>query len=337
MKTSIDISVVIPVYKVEKYIERCARSLFEQTLNEGIEFIFIDDCTPDRSIEIIEKILTEYPNRTDQVRIIRHKENLGLPDARYTGWMAAKGEYIANCDSDDWYDINAFETLLKHTHNGEIDIVSYDWIMEFPDKSVVTPFSADLPIEESLNILLNPRNNKISVSLCGRIYKSNLIKRYGLRADRGMTAYEDLVVVYKLYYYASTCLHINIPMYHYNQTDSSSMSNIVSSSKIESSIHAIDMIDKFLSKKRDTRFDENLRKMKLCVKMPYISNPILYDNKRWRSVFSNLYWKDYESRWLKISLFLENHNLSFLNRLYIIFATAFIRKYKKIKGLRREM
>ena len=63
------ISVVIPVYRVEDYIERCARRLFEQTLDD-IEFIFIDDCTPDRSIVLLKKILDEYPFRKEQVVIL---------------------------------------------------------------------------------------------------------------------------------------------------------------------------------------------------------------------------------------------------------------------------
>ena len=62
------VSVVIPVYGVEKYIERCARSLFEQTY-DNIEYIFVDDCTKDRSIEILQKVLEDYPNRKNQVKI----------------------------------------------------------------------------------------------------------------------------------------------------------------------------------------------------------------------------------------------------------------------------
>ena len=78
------VSVCIPVYGVEKYIERCARSLFEQTMKDDIEFIFVDDCTPDKSIEILQKVLEEYPERKNQVKIIRHETNKGLTGARNT-------------------------------------------------------------------------------------------------------------------------------------------------------------------------------------------------------------------------------------------------------------
>lgn len=89
------VSVIVPVYKVEKYIERCARSLFNQTLDD-IEYIFVDDCSPDRSIEILNQVIGDYPRRKDQVQIIHHASNQGLALARQTGLKAATGEYIAH-------------------------------------------------------------------------------------------------------------------------------------------------------------------------------------------------------------------------------------------------
>ena len=105
------ISVIIPVYNVEKYIERCVRSLFEQTLGE-IEYIFVDDCTPDGSIAILRRIIEDYPERKPFVSIISHEQNKGLAIARRTGVNAACGEYVAFCDSDDWVDTNMYEKLL---------------------------------------------------------------------------------------------------------------------------------------------------------------------------------------------------------------------------------
>ena len=79
------VSVVIPVYGVEKYIERCARSLFEQTLDD-IEYIFVNDCTKDRSIDILNEVINDYPARKQQVRIVHHEENKGSALARLSGW-----------------------------------------------------------------------------------------------------------------------------------------------------------------------------------------------------------------------------------------------------------
>ena len=120
------VSVIIPVYGVEKYIERCARSLFEQTL-EDIEFIFVDDCTPDSSINILECIIDQYPNRKDQIRIVRHEKNAGLPIARQTGIKNATGDYIAHCDSDDWVDTDMYRVMFEKASEEQADMVVCDY------------------------------------------------------------------------------------------------------------------------------------------------------------------------------------------------------------------
>lgn len=119
------VSVVIPVYGVEKYIERCARSLFEQTLDD-IEYIFVNDCTKDRSIDILNEVINDYPARKQQIRIVHHEKNKGLPFARQSGWQVATGEYVANCDSDDWVDLNLYEMMYKEAIEKNADIVVSD-------------------------------------------------------------------------------------------------------------------------------------------------------------------------------------------------------------------
>lgn len=95
------VSIIIPIYGVELFIERCAISLFEQTLDD-IEYIFVDDCTMDKSVQILQGIIAKYPQRKDNVFIIRHERNKGLASARKTGLKFVHGEYVAHCDSDDW-------------------------------------------------------------------------------------------------------------------------------------------------------------------------------------------------------------------------------------------
>lgn len=103
------VSVIIPVYKVEKFVERCVRSLMEQTM-DGIEYIFVDDASPDDSILILHKVLVDYPERSERVKILVHSENKGLPAARNTGLAVAKGEYVFHCDSDDFVEKDLLST-----------------------------------------------------------------------------------------------------------------------------------------------------------------------------------------------------------------------------------
>ena len=120
------VSIIIPVYGVEKYIERCARSLFEQTLDD-IEFIFVDDCTPDRSIEILRSIIEEYRLRFAEkkyaVRIVKMPTNSGLAAVRRQAIQLATGDYIIHCDSDDWVDVTMYEKMYNKAIEEEADMV----------------------------------------------------------------------------------------------------------------------------------------------------------------------------------------------------------------------
>lgn len=126
------VSVIVPVYGVEKYIERCARSLFEQTLDD-IELIFVDDCTPDRSIEIlkaeIEKFRLRFEEKKYDVRIERMPTNSGLAAVRRHGIQLATGDYIINCDSDDWVDVTMYEKMYHHAIQHNSDLVICDYII----------------------------------------------------------------------------------------------------------------------------------------------------------------------------------------------------------------
>ena len=127
----IKVSVIIPIYGVEDYIERCARTLFGQTMRSGIEYIFVDDCTPDRSVEIIQETLKEYPERAEQVTILTHSVNKGLAATRKTGVRAARGEYIIHCDSDDWVEPEMYQLMYEEANRTHADMVVCAYINEY--------------------------------------------------------------------------------------------------------------------------------------------------------------------------------------------------------------
>lgn len=126
------VSVVVPVYNVEKYIERCARSLFEQTLDD-IEYVFIDDCSQDKSIEILKSIVEEYKLRfvkeNKVVRIEFMPTNSGLPAVRRHGIQLCTGDYIIHCDSDDWVNIEMYENMYRKAVDEKSDVVICDYIV----------------------------------------------------------------------------------------------------------------------------------------------------------------------------------------------------------------
>ena len=116
------VSVIIPIYKVEKYIERCAISLLEQTLPD-IEIIFVDDCSPDDSMRLLDSVLLKYSDLFPNIKIIHHEVNSGSAVARITGIKAAEGEYIAFCDSDDWVDKEMYAYLYSGAQASGADMV----------------------------------------------------------------------------------------------------------------------------------------------------------------------------------------------------------------------
>src|SRR5574344_2358361 len=113
------VSIIIPIYNVEKYIEKCARSLFEQT-EEDLEFIFVNDCTRDCSMQILNEVIKDYPSRKNQIKIITNEINQGLPFTHQRGQKEATGEYIIHCDSDDWVDINMYRMLYEKAKAEEL-------------------------------------------------------------------------------------------------------------------------------------------------------------------------------------------------------------------------
>ena len=119
MKTQPPVSVIVPVYAVEAYIAQCAESLMVQTY-PAIEFIFVNDGTPDRSMEVLDAVLKRYPQRT--VKIV-NEENAGLPHARAAGLKVATGEYILHVDSDDWVEPDEVERLVARAEETGADLV----------------------------------------------------------------------------------------------------------------------------------------------------------------------------------------------------------------------
>lgn len=120
------ISVVVPVYNMEKYLSRCLDSILQQTY-ENLEIIIVDDCSIDQSAKLIE----QYMDQDDRIKRVTHKENRGLFQARISGADIASGKYLAFVDSDDYLSIDWFRTLLKKAETAQADIVVGEWCFDY--------------------------------------------------------------------------------------------------------------------------------------------------------------------------------------------------------------
>ena len=207
------VSIIVAVYKVEAYIEQCARSLFEQTL-EDMEFIFVDDATPDKSVDIIKRVLEDYPHRKGQVKIMRHEHNLDVSQTRKDGLDAATGEYFIYVDSDDWVEPNYAELLYTKAQETGADIVVCDFYFYKNEKvEVITA----LPDEEgdTGERLRDDTLNRFSwPNLWIRLFRRSLLVDNNITWPKyGMA--EDVVITSQATYYANKLAYLRSPLYHY--------------------------------------------------------------------------------------------------------------------------
>ena len=224
------VSVCIPVYGVEKYIERCARSLFEQTMKDGIEFIFVNDCTKDKSIEILEQVLGEYPERKEQVKIIHHEKNKGLVAARKTGLAHATGDYIIHCDSDDWVDLNLYETMYNKAVEVNADVVCCPFLQFFSAEKtkVIKPYitgSCIEYIEKNFYFHLN--------SLCSKLYKKKNVHDETIICPNYIWMGEDLLRNIQMLLKSESIAFVSDVFYFYNCSNLGSMTATFSKKHFE--------------------------------------------------------------------------------------------------------
>ncbi len=212
------VSIVIPTYKVEKYIERCARSLFEQTL-DSIEYVFVDDCSPDNSIAVMQKVLEEYPQRKDQVKVIRHEVNQGVGAARNHGVAACTGDYIIHCDPDDWVDLNMYEAMYNKAIETNADMVCCAYIKE-QDAGIYIKIVAP---ENFSNVDTYIKNNfcKHLNSLCSKLYKREIAQDQTLYTPDHICMGEDFLRNLQMLVKCQRIAYVENSRYHYRTNDES--------------------------------------------------------------------------------------------------------------------
>lgn len=209
----VKVSIIVPVYRVAKYVEQCARSLFEQTLRE-IEIIFVDDCSPDNSIQIIQNVLESYPERKPQVRILRNSQNRGLAYTRKVGIMAAQGDYFLNVDSDDYVETDMAEELYNEAVRSNADIVVCNAFLHDGDKVTVTNLFPNGRIGDGENLRDEMLNRIAWPSIWLRLFRRTLLDSPNLIWPMHNNA-EDVVFCSSFHYNAKVLSCVNKLLYHY--------------------------------------------------------------------------------------------------------------------------
>ena len=257
------VSVVIPVYNVEQYIERCLYTLFNQTLND-IEYIFVDDCSPDKSVEMIYEILENYLYRKNQVKVLHHQKNNGVAAARTTGILAATGDYIIHCDPDDYVELTIYEKMYKYAIDKNADIVTcYYWI-ESPNKINKIRNDYYQTPQESLMHLFNG----CDVVLWDKLVKRSIISQYSIIPYPDIDYCEDLGCTVRILHYAQSIYTIKEPLYHhYRRCDS--ITTALNKYHVDSRERCVLKLCDFLETLNKHKYNLICNRLKFYLKMEY--------------------------------------------------------------------
>ncbi|MBE3605370.1 glycosyltransferase family 2 protein [Campylobacter sp. RM13119] len=224
-----DVSIIVPVYNTGKYIEKCAITLFEQDF-DNIEYIFINDCSTDNSMEILKTVIERYPNIRNDIKIDNNNKNIGPSFTRKRGLNISSGKYILFVDSDDWIDTDAISSLINEVKKSDADIVCYDYAKEFKNKSIIKSFfyTKDHP-KSNLEFLKAILSHEISVSMCDKLINKELYKDVKFPH---FSHCEDSFINLQIFYKVKKITYIARPFYHYRTNHDSLSNNFSNNQKV---------------------------------------------------------------------------------------------------------
>ncbi len=224
------ISVIIPIYNAQNYLERCLDSVLNQTLKD-IEILCIDDCSTDKSLDILNR----YEQKDNRIKVFKNKTNLGESAARNVGLDNATGEYIAFVDNDDKIDLNFYEKLYDKAIKTNADIVK---------GNVRTTSCNGVVSESTLNPKIETTDNKwfFHYEWWSAIYKKSLIDKNNIRLPEGYILGGDCLFLNEVLPHCYNLQLVNDVYYHWLRRPDSGESQILSEAKVSSALKIFDKI-----------------------------------------------------------------------------------------------
>ena len=225
------ISVIIPVYNADKFLDKCITSVLEQTFNK-FELILVNDGSTDRSGEICDF----YSKKDNRIKVV-HKNNTGVSDTRNIGISLAVGQYICFIDSDDYIKSTMFEELYNYTENGNIDIIVSGIYFERMDNGSwenKIEYCKAYNVEQIKKIILNLFKSYLLYNPVGKLYKKEIIDNYNIKFDCDMSFGEDPVFNCEFMKYISSIKNIDKCYYNYVKHGEVSLSVRYDETKYES-------------------------------------------------------------------------------------------------------
>lgn len=218
MTDSTKISIIVPIYKIERYLRQCIESILAQTFTD-FELLLIDDGSPDECPTICD----EYAKKDTRIHVF-HKSNGGLTSARNYGLDNAKGEWIMHIDGDDWVEPTYIEELYNAVINNKADIAICGFRFAYEDGSSAIEYPTIWDDDKSAS--LNRYIASVWTTAWGSIHKSSLYHNNGVRSPKNITYCEDFHLMARICYFADKVVSIDRPLYNYRQQSYSIMHSL---------------------------------------------------------------------------------------------------------------
>ncbi len=324
------ISVVIPVYGVEAFIERCAASLMEQTLKE-VQFIFVDDASRDSSIALLQQTLSRYPQRSADVLVLHHEHNQGLPAARNTGLDAAQGEYIFHCDGDDFAAPEMLEQLYAFAKARDLDALWCDWYLSYAESERLMKQPAFDTAEAAVRAMLS---GGMKYNVWNKLIRRTVYESSGVRFPSGYGMGEDMTII-RLFARCHRVGYLPKAFYRYVKTNATSFCQVYSARHMEELKHNVLATLADLQNLYGSRMEEEYAFFKLEAKFPFLISDGSHGKYRlWTEWFPEANRHILRNRYVplrsRLLQWAAAHRLFLLVRLYywLLFEVIYSKLYK---------
>lgn len=290
MNQNLKVSILVPFYKVEKYVGRCVESLFTQTYKD-IEYVFVNDCTPDKSMEVINEMIDKY-SVSSQCKMIIHDQNQGISASRNDCLDNMTGDYFLFIDSDDYIDKDMVELLVEAAMNENADISGCGYIEEFADHSVEHPQKYTNDHDEMMKAITLLTIKGVMWKL---LVRSTIVTEHRDEVrfipDRNMV--DDYLFCCQIFYYAKRFAGVDRCMYHWIQYNPNNYTHTTVFA-VESQAAAIRMVEDFYFEKGVYEIvKDELNQRKFISKLPLLLDKNCLNVSKWKKLFpeSNEVWK----------------------------------------------
>lgn len=315
-----NISVIIPIYNVEKFVERCILSIINQTYTKEVECIIVNDCTPDSSMKIVERLVADYKGQI-WFKLLNHERNKGIAAVRNTGLNAASGDYIIYIDSDDYCEQDMLEKMYTKAVEEDADVIVADFWDTYPDKEIYVAQQMPSINESYAKLLLQ---GKIVVAVWNKMVRRRLLIENDLSFIEGIDMGEDVLLTHRLFSLIPKVVHVPEAFVHYVKYNSKSYNGNISKKSLYDTFFWIKYLTDFYTKAGIyAELYEELCKIRIKSRLFLMEHSRGKLQREWNSLYSDIGLKDivkYSStrKEMFASLLVALHLLPILNACWYI-------------------